>query len=155
MKFGEIPPISTKKVILEKSSQGRTPHEGLLIKRNTFSTFPEAHPDARLRSFRVFARENWKSTLKTWKSPFSLRFHKNSFFRHPKQVKSINLDKLFLAQIHASRQGCQNVPKTLKIRKSMKCHENTIIQGNNCENWEFPLQTGQSAPLPIYHRKSW
>ena len=110
-------PFPTKWVILEKSSQGRTPHEGLLIKRNTFSTFPEAHPDARLRSFRVFARENWKSTLKTWKSPFSLRFHKNSSFRHPKQVKSINLDKLFLAQIHASRQGGQKVPKTPKSTK--------------------------------------
>ena len=113
----EFHPFPQKKVILEKSSQGRIPSEGLLIKRNGFSTFPEAHPNARLRSFRWFSRRIGKSTMETWNSPFPLRFHKNFFFRHPKQVESINSDKLFLAQIHASRRGGQKVAKTQKSTK--------------------------------------
>ena len=117
MKCDEIPPISTKNCNSGEIQPRRIPREGLLIKRNSFSTFPEAHPNARLRSFRWFSRGIGKSTMETWNSPFSLRFHKNSFFRHPKQVESIILDKLFLAQIHASRRGGQKVAETPKSTK--------------------------------------
>ena len=56
---------------------------------------------------------------------------------HQKHLKSINLDKLFVAQINASRQGRKKVPKS---PKSTHFSENGAILG------EIPIKGWFSAP---------